>query len=113
MFRVAIVGGEGFGDYPTFERKCINIVKDKAKTEGLLILSTGDEFVERFAQKFGVNVQLFYCDWKTNKKNALKVRNERMLSNCDAIIMFNDRLKDTMMIYNMAVEMNLPNRKIG
>ena len=32
MFKVAIVGGENMGNYPFFEVKCVNCLKDKVKS---------------------------------------------------------------------------------
>lgn len=113
MFNVAIIGGEGYENYPKFQEKCIKILKNKSKSgEGITILSTGDEIVAKFAEKFRITLRPFYCDWKSHGKNALKVRNERLLENCDAIILFDDGIKDNQIILNMAKEKKIPNRKI-
>lgn len=112
MFKVAIVGGENMGNYPFFEAKCVNCLKDKAKTVGVTLYTTGDAFVSKFAEKFGLSTRTFYTDWKTYGKEALKYRNEQMLSDCDAIISFDDGIKDTKMITKMAVDKGLPHRFI-
>ena len=50
--------------------------------------------------------------WKTHGKEALRFRNEEMLSDCDAIISFDDGIKDTKMIAKMAIDKGLPHRFI-
>ncbi len=112
MFKVAIIGGENMGNYPFFETKCVNCLKNKAKTEGVTIYTTGDSFVTRFAEKFGLTTRTFYTDWRTYGRDALKQRNIEMLSDCDAIISFNDGIKDTKMIVQMGIEKGLPHRLI-
>lgn len=112
MFRVAIVGGEGMGDYPRFKEKCIKILSNKAKEGGIVIYTTGDRFVEAFAERYRIDTRTFYTDFKKYGKDALKVRNEEMLSDCDAVIGFDDGLKDTKMIIKMATDLNLPLRKL-
>lgn len=113
MFKVAIVGGETMGDYPFFEKKCVACLKNKAKTEGITIYTTGDAFVSYFAEKFGISTRTFYTDWRTYGKDALKYRNEELLADCNAIITFDDGIKDTKMIAKMASEKNLPSRFIS
>lgn len=112
MFKVAIVGGENMGNYPFFERKCVNCLKNKAKTEGVTIYTTGDAFVTHFAEKCGLATRTFYTDWKRFGHDALKARNDEMLSDCDAIIVFDDGIKDTRMILKMATDKGLPSRLI-
>lgn len=113
MFNVAIVGGEGMGNYPFFETKCINILRNKAKSgEGITLFTTGDEFVTKFATKFGITVHTFYTEWNKYGKNALKMRNEALLTNCNAIISFDDAIKDTQILTKMAIDKGIQNRFI-
>lgn len=112
MFNVAIVGGEGSGDYPTFKEKCIFYLKNKAG-EGIKIYTTGDEYVDAFADRYRIDTIKFHTDFKKYGKDALKVRNEEMLENCDALIYFNDGTKDTKMILKMAKDLNIPVRIIN
>lgn len=109
MFKVAIIGGEGMGDYPRFKERCIHFLKEKAKG-GIMVYTTGDEFVEAFTERYRIDSRKFSADFQTYGRDALKVRNEEMLQDCDAVICFNDGIKDTKMILKMASEMGLPTR---
>lgn len=113
MFKVIIVGGENTGNYKFFCEKCIQCLKNKAKEGGITILSTGDKFVDKFAQTYGIDVQYFFADWKRDKKNALQVRAMQMVENCDAIITFNDGIKDNQMLNKFAIEAGKPSRLIA
>ena len=111
MFNVAIIGAEGLNDYYYCQGKCINCLKRKSEEkEPITIFSTGDSFVDLFSTKFGINVKNFYTNWRDHGKNALKVRNEEILANCNALIAFNDNRKDTKMLYDLAVERGIPVR---
>lgn len=112
MFKVVIIGGEERADYEFFQYKCAFFLKEKAKAGSIMIYSTGNRLVDQFASKYGITVQTFNTDWRKWGKNALKARNEEMLSDCDAVIIFNDKLKDTLMIKKMAAEKGLPIRII-
>jgi predicted transposase YbfD/YdcC len=113
MFNVAIVGGENTKNYPKFEYKCAKILQKKASEgEKIVILSTGDKFNDDFAKKFHINTRLFITDWKKYGKDALKMRNEDLLKDCNAVIAFRNDLKDIQMITKMAVDKQLPLRII-
>lgn len=111
MFKVAIVGGEGMSDYDKFCNKCKTFLKNKAK-EGITIYTTGNDFVYSFARRYGIVTQFFITDWATYGRDALKKRNEKMLDNCDALIVFEDGIKDTRMIYNLAMQKGIPCRRV-
>lgn len=110
MYNVIIIGGEKMGNYPFFEQKTINCIKNRAKTEGVTIFTTGDKLVETFTNKYGITSKIFYTDWKSYGKDALKRRNEEMLREANAIITFEDELKDSHMLTKMATEKGLPHR---
>lgn len=113
MFRVAIIGGENTANYEYFQSKCIFYLKRKAKEGGgITILTTGDEYVERFAKRYNIDTQFFVTNWKTNGKDALKERNKELLENCDALIYFNDSIKDNQIIYDMAQKKGIQSRKV-
>lgn len=111
MFKVAIIGGEGSKDYTKFKEKCIYYLKNRTK-EGIMIYTIGDKFVDAFAERYHITTRFFPCDFKTFGKEALKVRAEEMLKECDAVIAFKDGLKSTQMITKMAVEQGLPLRNV-
>lgn len=111
MFNVAIIGGEQTGNYPMFKKKVINLIKNKAKQGGIMILTTGDRYVEAFAERYGIDYTFFPCDFATFGRNALKYRAENLLENADALIAFSTNIKDVDMIAKMAAEKGIPIRK--
>lgn len=50
---------------------------------------------------------------ENTRNNALKMRNDELLSNTDAIIYFNDGIKDNMYLYNEALHRNIPSRIVN
>jgi len=110
MFKVAIIGGELSGDYPKFVERCTIFLKNKAK-EGIMIYSTGDKFVNEFAKKYGIITKIFYCDFQTYGRQALKVRAENLLKDCDGVIAFRRDLKDIQMIIKLAEEKKITVKK--
>ena len=114
MFRVAIIGGETATEFNIFKQKCIFYLKNKAKEGGgITILTTGDEYVDKFAKQFNIDTQFFISNWKLYGKNALKKRNEELLEKCDALIYFNDGIKDNKMIYDLAQKFGLSTRIVN
>jgi hypothetical protein len=113
MFKVIITGGENFGDYNTFERKCINCLKNKAREgNGIIIYTTGDAYNNKFAKKFGINVREFNANFTKDGNNALFERNKQMLSDADAAIIFNDDLNDTKFLIDQIKHQGIPMRVI-
>lgn len=103
MFKVVIAGGEGYEDYPAFEKKCISCLRNKAKEGcGIMIYTTGDKFVELFCNRFHIDIRLYETDWKKNGSDALAVRNEEMLSTANAAIIFDDGTKDMSIMIEQA-----------
>lgn len=110
MFNVAIIGSQGAGSYETFKKKCVFFLHKKVQ-EGITILATEEhDYIKQFASEFRINVQYFYTDWRAYGRNALKERNKQLISNCSAVICFNDGLKDTEMIKNLAEKTGIPTR---
>lgn len=112
MFKVAIIGGYETGDYARFRAKCIHMLREKGKTEGLMLYSIGDEFLDRFAEEFSLTIATVYTEFGKYGKMALKVRNERLLSECEALLYFDCGIKDYNMLYTMASEKGLNVRKV-
>lgn len=112
MYKVVIVGGEKMGNYSFFEQKVITYIKVRAKNEGVILFTVGDKFIDKFAEKFHITTKTFYTDWASFGKDALKERNIEMLNEADAVIIFEDELKDTHMIQKMATERGLPLRYV-
>lgn len=113
MFRVAIIGGENTGNFDAFKERCIYFLRNKAKEGcGIMINTTGDEFVDKFAKMYNIDVRTFYTNWKKNGKNALIERNNEMLDSTDALIYFYGNKKDNTVIYEMALKRNIPTRNV-
>ena len=111
MFNVAIIGGSSTNDYEFFEKKCIQCLRNKAKTDHIMIYSIGDEYVEKFANRFNIDVKILPTYFKKYKSDALKLRNDELFSSINAVIAF-DALKDAKVIAEMAQQRNLPVRLI-
>ena len=111
MFKVAIIGGENRGDYRFFAEKCVFFLKNKVK-EGIRILSIGDKYVDIFSVTANIDKQVYYCDWKANVKDSLKVRNDKIINDADAIIVFEDGTRDTNFFIEMAKKSGKPFRMI-
>ena len=111
MFKVGIVGAEKTGTYDKFEEKCIFYLREKAE-EGLSFFTFGDEYVHKFAFKYRINVQDFKPLFRNydNPVEALKKRNEELLSSCDALIIFSSTYKEYQILANMAAKRGIPYR---
>lgn len=111
MFNVAIIGSSAVETYKEFRDRCIYFLKDKVK-DGLTIYATEETpHIVRFSTEYRIAVQYFYTDWRAYGKNALKERNKQLLATCNGIIWFNDGLKDTDFICQMAKSIGTPIKK--
>ena len=114
MFNVIVIGGEDSGNYEYFRSKMIYYLKNKAKSgEGITIFTTGDDFVDSFAKRYGIDVKFFVTNWKDYGKDALKHRNEEMIKNANAIIFFQNNKKDFQILYDLAVKHNIVGRIVN
>lgn len=111
MFKVAVIGGENMGDYKLFAQKCVHFLKNRA-SEGIIILSSGDRYVDVFAKATNIDVKQYNVDWGKFGKNALKSRNIKMIEECDAVIIFDDGTKDTHHFMEMSRESGKPIRVV-
>ena len=110
MFRVAIVGADDV-KYDFFEQRCIFYLKNRAK-EGIVINTTGEDNLIRFAAKWHIEYKVFNADWKHNGKDALKYRNHELLLGCNGAIVFAPNLKGNGLIRQKALEMKIPCRSV-
>lgn len=109
MFKVIIIGGNQSNNYQFFEEKCIKCLRNKT-SEGIMIYTTGDDFVERFGKRFNIDMRIFYANFKKNGNNALKMRNDELFKDAEALIAFDSGIKDTEVLINLAKAKNLPIR---
>ena len=114
MFNVTIMRSPSFTNLNRFEERCLFFLKDKAVSgEDIMINTNGDEIVEKFAQKYYIMCKKFPTEWKKYGKNALKERNTKMLSESNAVILFNDNTTDIKCFLAMAKEANVPYRVVN
>lgn len=107
MFNVIIIGAKETDNYEFFKEKTIRLLKNKASSgEYITILTIGDDYVTKFAERYKITTQFFGTNWSSYGKEALKYRNESMLQKADAIIFFENNKKDLNMIYNQALKTN-------
>lgn len=113
MFNIAIIGGENTNNYKYFQEKCINLLRNKGKSgEGIRILSIGDEFVDFFANRFGIETKIYYCNWTDLGREALKDRNRRIINEADAVLYFDTGKKDLNYLFQYAIYKNKTNRHV-
>ena len=118
--------------FRTFLDKCNTIVKGSNDNFGLnpiLMLHYGGlvsrilihfdieelknrigENVDNFSVTANIDKQIYYCDWKSNGKDALKIRNDKVINDADAIIVFEDGTRDTNFFIEMSKNSNKPLR---
>ena len=113
MFNVIIIGAEDTNNYNFFKEKTIKFLSRKAKSgEGITIYTTGDEYIDTFSKRFGIDERVFYTDWKSNGKDALKIRDNEILETANAIIFFQNNKKDFNTLFDQARKKNLPFRLV-
>ena len=111
MFKVAIIGGEDSGDYKMFAKKCIFYLKNKT-SEGITILSLGDNYINAFAKATNIDVKEYLTEWGKYGKNALKNRASLIIDECDAVILFDNGTKETNLYKKIATEQKIPLRVV-
>ena len=108
MFNVAIIGLSAIGSYEQLRDRCIYLLKNRVK-EGLTIYATEENpLLTRFSTEYRIAIQYFYTDWRAYGKKALRERNKQLLATCNGIIWFNDGLKDTDYLCQMAKSIGTP-----
>lgn len=114
MFNVIILGAYHTNDYDFFKTKTINLLKNKAKEGcGITILTTGDDYVKKFAETYSIDIQTFSCNWELgDAKIVFQERNNALLKNANAVIYFDTGKKEYEFIYKSAQKQNIPVRHI-
>jgi len=89
MKRVAIVGSRIFENYPLLEREVKKIIRPNEIEK---IVSGGakgaDSLAEKFADKYGIEKQIFIPEWNRYGNRAGFVRNKKIVENADIVIAF-------------------------
>lgn len=113
MFNVIIIGGDSIPTYEKFQSECIKFLRVKAESgEHIRILSIGDDFVNKFAVTFGIEVKTFNCDWLKYGKTSIYMRNKEIVSEANAIIYFDSNKKDLANLYDYATKCGLNHRRV-
>lgn len=88
---LAVVGSRSFTDYQLLKEEIDKIRKDH-KIEGLVSggAKGADSLAEEYARKNGLEITVFYPDWKKYGRRAGYIRNEKIVNACDRLIAFWD-----------------------
>lgn len=114
MFNIIIIGGENAPSYESFQKKCIQLLRSKAESgERIRILTIGDEYVDTFSSKFGIETKKYNCDWIKNGKTALFSRNKEIVSDANAILYFDSGKNDLTNLYEYAKKRKLDARRVN
>jgi len=94
LFRVIIAGSRSFSDIELMRSKCDAILKAKADTHDIAIVSGtaggADKMGEQYASERGYQVHRYAAKWDELGRRAGYVRNQLMMDNADAVIVFWD-----------------------
>jgi len=89
MKRLIIAGGRDYNPRPEDERIITDVVKRLGVTE---IISGGargaDAMGENYAKAMGIPLRVFPANWNKYGKKAGPIRNEKMASTADAVLLF-------------------------
>ena len=96
IFRVAIVGGRDFSDYPRLVEACDHMLKNKVAAGYRIVVVNGtakgaDSLGGEYANLRGYTQEKFVPEWDKLGKSAGMVRNTEMAKRADAIIAFWDQ----------------------
>jgi len=94
LFRVIIAGSRSFSDIELMRSKCDAILKAKADTHDIAIVSGtaggADKMGEQYANERGYQIHRYPADWVNHGKGGGMIRNAQMLQSADAVIVFWD-----------------------
>lgn len=114
-FRVIVTGSPSFNDYALMCRKLDKIFTGHwptailcGESEGVYLLS------RRYAREKEINTEFYYGDWETYGEKAIRLRNETMVKNAEALVAFWDgKSAETKHIIEIAREGGLQVRVIN
>ncbi len=98
-FKIAIVGGRDFSDYPLLKNKMLEVIKKIKNVSTKIqieIVSGGakgaDSLAEKFAEEFYLPIKIFPADWNKNGRAAGFIRNKEIWDYVDMGVAFWDGL---------------------
>jgi hypothetical protein len=117
-FKVIIAGGRDFHSFPILRIHMDHLLKEKAKTCKITIISGGargaDTLGEKYAQLRHYKVIKMKADWKKHRRSAGFVRNKDMLDLASGVVCFwNKRSKGTKHMIDITAKANKPLRIIN
>lgn len=93
-FKVIIAGSRGFSNYKLLREECNKFLREKRKTDNIIIVSGGaqgaDSLGEKYSQDEGFDLEVYPAQWKKFGRSAGFRRNEQMAEVADALIAFWD-----------------------
>jgi hypothetical protein len=90
-FKVIIAGSRDFKDFYTLATTCDKLLSNKENVEIVSGNARGaDKLGEQYANLRGYTLKLFKADWDKDGKKAGFIRNEKMASYANALILFWD-----------------------
>lgn len=114
MFKVIIYGGNKTDNFRFFKEKCIFYLRNKAQSgNGIIVYTNEDKFNEEFCTLYGIPRKVFYTNWKLYDKKAVAKRNNEMLKDADALIIFDDGSKEISFMIDMAKEKKIQTRIVN
>lgn len=117
LFRVIIAGSRSFSDIELMRLKCDAILKAKVDTHEIVIVSGTaggtDKLGEQYASERGYKVHRYPAKWDEFGRRAGYIRNQQMMDNADAVIVFWDGVsKGSRHMMDIAEAANAPLRVV-
>mgnify|MGYP003116926381 CR=1 FL=1 len=121
QFRVIIAGSRsasGHYIYSLLERKLDSILKDKAVTHDIVIVSGtakgADLMGEQYARSRSFRIDRYPADWNRFGRRAGYIRNVEMASNADALVaLWDGSSRGTKHMVDIAGQHGLPTRIVS
>jgi hypothetical protein len=121
QYKVIIAGSRtasGAYVYSLLERKLDSILKHKAVTHDIVIVSGtargADLLGEQYAKSRSFQVERYPADWSTFGKRAGYLRNQEMAMNADALVaLWDGESRGTQHMIKLASEHHLPTRIVS
>lgn len=111
MLNIIIIGAQDTENYEFVRQKLISVLKPVSERgEGITILTTGDEFIDKFTERYKIDKYFFPTEWGKYGKDALKYRNEKIVEKANAIFFFENNKKDSQILYKYAKDKGLTSR---
>jgi hypothetical protein len=112
--KIIVAGSRDFNDFELLEKSLIDIIKEfglTKKSQITIVSGTAngaDKLGEKFARKYGINIDQFPADWNKYGKRAGYLRNVQMAEHSDVLVAFWDgKSRGTSHMINIANDKKL------